>query len=100
VPRPATYFGLPPTPKVPMGACFSKIFHDCPLRINGTATWTHPDSKHQLLIVGAEEGIFTLDLGELHEAVMDQIHARRCSWVYVVKDVLMAIQGPSYLFDY
>uniref|UniRef100_A0A914X879 Mitogen-activated protein kinase kinase kinase kinase n=1 Tax=Plectus sambesii TaxID=2011161 RepID=A0A914X879_9BILA len=93
--RPATCFGLPPTPKVTMGACFSKIFADCPLRINCTASWIHPETKDQLVLVGAEEGIFTLNLNELHEAVMDKIHARRCSWLYVVKDVLMAIQGKT-----
>lgn len=28
--------GLPPTPKVHMGACFSKVFNGCPLGIHGT----------------------------------------------------------------
>jgi [mitogen-activated protein kinase] kinase 5 len=56
-----------------MGAGFSNIFHDCPLRINCTASWIHPESKHQFVIVGAEEGIFTLDLNELHEAAMDRV---------------------------
>ncbi|GBO01182.1 Mitogen-activated protein kinase kinase kinase kinase 3, partial [Araneus ventricosus] len=37
--------GLPPTPKVHMGACFSKVFNECPLRIHCTATWVHPETR-------------------------------------------------------
>ncbi|MCP9264559.1 M4K5 [Dirofilaria immitis] len=97
--RPQTCFGLPPTPKVAMGACFSLIFHDCPLHINSTATWIHPNSSRQFLLIGAEEGIFTLDMDELHEAAMVLIHKRRCSWLNVQKNILMAIQGRTpYLY--
>lgn len=82
-----------------MGACFSKVFNACPLQINCTATWTNPETKDQHIIVGAEEGIFSLNLNELHEAAMDQIHPRRCTWVYVMKDVLMAVQGGLDSFE-
>ncbi|CAG9533857.1 unnamed protein product [Cercopithifilaria johnstoni] len=97
--RPQTCFGLPPTPKVAMGACFSLVFHDCPLHINSTATWIHPNTSRQFLLIGAEEGIFTLDMDELHEAAMVLIHKRRCSWLYVQKNILMAVQGRTpYLY--
>uniref|UniRef100_A0A915PRB6 Mitogen-activated protein kinase kinase kinase kinase n=1 Tax=Setaria digitata TaxID=48799 RepID=A0A915PRB6_9BILA len=99
LPRPQTCFGLPPTPKVAMGACFSLIFHDCPLHINSTATWIHPNTSRQFLLIGAEEGIFTLDMDELHEAAMVLIHKRRCSWLHVQKNILMAVQGRTpYLY--
>ncbi|VDD96285.1 unnamed protein product [Enterobius vermicularis] len=99
LPRPATCFGLPPTPKVPMGACFSVIFHDCPLHVNSTASWANPSTSRHFLMVGAEEGIFSLDMDELHDATMVLIHKRRCSWLHVQKNVLMAVQGRTpYLY--
>ncbi|XP_037940801.1 mitogen-activated protein kinase kinase kinase kinase 5 isoform X6 [Teleopsis dalmanni] len=93
-PRPISN-GLPPTPKVLMGACFSKIFNCCPLRVHCTASWIHPDTRDQHLLIGAEEGIFNLNMNELHDAAIDQLFPRRTTWLYVIKDVLMSLSGKS-----
>ncbi|KAK2707031.1 mitogen-activated protein kinase kinase kinase kinase 5-like isoform X2 [Artemia franciscana] len=85
--------GLPLAPKVHMGACFSKVFNSCPLRIHCSTTWVHPITRDQHLLVGAEEGIYTLNLNELHEAVLDQLFSRKTTWVTVVKDVLISLSG-------
>jgi len=78
-----------------MGACFSKVFNGCPLKINCTASWVHPDTRNQHILVGAEEGIYTLNLNELHENVMDLLYPRRTVWMFVIKDVLMTLSGKS-----
>ncbi|XP_037080659.1 LOW QUALITY PROTEIN: mitogen-activated protein kinase kinase kinase kinase 5-like, partial [Pollicipes pollicipes] len=91
-PRPVSN-GLPPTPKVHMGACFSKVFNGCPLHITCTTTWVHPLTHDQHILVGALEGIYTLNLNQLHEATMEQLFNRRTTWMVVVKDVLMSVSG-------
>ncbi|GAB1302097.1 Mitogen-activated protein kinase kinase kinase kinase 2 [Apodemus speciosus] len=60
--------GLPPTPKV------------------------HMD---QFLVVGAEEGIYTLNLHELHEDTLEKLISQRCSWLYCVNNVLLSLSGKS-----
>lgn len=50
--------GLPPTPKVHMGACFSKVFNECPLRILCSASWVHPETRDQHILLGCEEVSF------------------------------------------
>ncbi|XP_026481907.1 mitogen-activated protein kinase kinase kinase kinase 3 isoform X2 [Ctenocephalides felis] len=93
-PRPISN-GLPPTPKVHMGACFSKVFNGCPLRVHCTASWIHPDTRDQHILIGAEEGIFNLNLNELHETVLNRLYPRRTTWLYVIKDVLMSLSGKT-----
>lgn len=80
--------GLPPTPKVHMGACFSKVFNGCPLGIHGTASWVHPETRDQHILIAAEEGLYTLNLNQLHDAYVHLLYPRRTIWMVVVKGSL------------
>ncbi|KAJ8405365.1 hypothetical protein AAFF_G00318380 [Aldrovandia affinis] len=87
--------GLPPTPQVHMGACFSKVFNGCPLKLHCAVTWVLPKTRDQYLILGAEEGVYILNLNELHEDTMEKLLPQRCTWLYVMNNVLMSVSGKS-----
>lgn len=69
------------------------MFNGCPLKIYCTASWIHPETRDQHVFIGAEEGIYNLNLNELHETAIDQLYNRRTIWLYVIKDILMSLSG-------
>ncbi|KAL3068137.1 hypothetical protein niasHT_038127 [Heterodera trifolii] len=100
--RPMTCcFGMVPTPQVTMGACFVSLLHNIPIHVNCCAQYFHPANRKQFMIIGAEQGIFAMDLTHLttEEEALFQLHERRCTWLYVVNDTLTALQGKTpYLY--
>uniref|UniRef100_A0AAY4BFS7 non-specific serine/threonine protein kinase n=1 Tax=Denticeps clupeoides TaxID=299321 RepID=A0AAY4BFS7_9TELE len=78
-----------------MGACFSKVFNGCPLKISCAVTWVYPKSRDQYLILGSDEGIYTLNLNELHEDTLEKLLPQKCSWLYIMNNVLMTVAGKS-----
>ncbi|KAM6987533.1 mitogen-activated protein kinase kinase kinase kinase 5 [Tautogolabrus adspersus] len=73
---------------------FKKIFHGCPLKIHSSTTWENPATKDQHLILGAEEGIYTLNLSGT-EATMELLYPGKCTWVYTINNILMSVSGKS-----
>ena len=60
-----------------------------------TCFQVHPETHNQHILVGAEEGIYTLNLNELHENAMDLLYPRRTVWMFVIKDVVMTLSGKT-----
>ncbi|XP_064293418.1 mitogen-activated protein kinase kinase kinase kinase 1 [Phalacrocorax carbo] len=89
---PADNGGAAPRPHE--GSLFRKVFDGCPLHVTATTTWTHPGTQDPHLILGAEEGIFTLNQSE-PEATLELLYHSRTSWLYSIGNVLMSVSGKT-----
>ena len=87
--------GIPSVPKVHMGAGFMKIFNQCPLDIHSSYCWINNETKEQHVLIAAEEGVYALNLNELHDATLELLYPRRTSWLFVKDNILWSISGKS-----
>lgn len=92
VPQDAVECSSPVVRKRPI--IFRKVFHGCPLKINCFTPWEHPTSRENHLILGADEGIYTLNLNS-SETTMEQLFPGKCVWIYTICNVLMSVSGKS-----
>jgi hypothetical protein len=65
--------GIPSVPRVHMGAGFMKIFNECPLEIHASYCWINNETRDQLVLIAAEEGVYSLNLNELHDATLELV---------------------------
>ena len=72
-------------------ACFSKIFHGCPLHINSATSWIHPESKEKYVLVGSMEGLYSLLLTNRLDAEMEQMYPKRIWWLCIFQNVMLSI---------
>uniref|UniRef100_A0A5K3ERY7 non-specific serine/threonine protein kinase n=1 Tax=Mesocestoides corti TaxID=53468 RepID=A0A5K3ERY7_MESCO len=96
-----TTIGLPPTPQVRMGACFTLVFEGCPLTINSTASWVNPANNGQILLFGSAEGIYFLSLKDLADRSLELLSSRFCHWLAVVQNTMVSMSGnPPHLYTH
>uniref|UniRef100_A0A673WEN2 Mitogen-activated protein kinase kinase kinase kinase n=1 Tax=Salmo trutta TaxID=8032 RepID=A0A673WEN2_SALTR len=65
-----------------MGACFSKVFNGCPLKIHCATSWINPDTRGRTL-------------GKQHSLSVTWLFPRRCTWLYVMNNCLLSISGKA-----
>ncbi|CAF3429699.1 unnamed protein product [Rotaria socialis] len=87
--------GIPSVPRVHMGAGFMKIFNECPLEIHASCCWINNETRDQLVLIAAEEGVYSLNLNELHDATLELLYPRRTTWLFVKDNILWSISGKS-----
>ncbi|KAL7677904.1 hypothetical protein ACOME3_004134 [Neoechinorhynchus agilis] len=85
--------GIPSVPKVLMGACFTKIFNQCPLQVKCACSFISNQSSEHRVVIGCDQGIYVLDLRELHEATLLSMFSKSTKWMYEKDGILWTLSG-------
>jgi serine/threonine protein kinase len=76
-------------------AYFSKIFNGCPLHLTCAQTWTHPHTGIEYVYLGAEEGLYSLQMTQSGDPIMEQVNPRSVHWLCIFNNALISIAGRS-----
>lgn len=63
------------------------------MQVNCTSSWQNSDTLESYLIIGADEGIYALNMNELHDAQMILLYSKPTYWLHVMKNILMSQSG-------
>jgi hypothetical protein len=50
-----------------------KIFNGCPLEIHTSSCWINKETRDPVVLIAAEEGVYSLNLNELHGATLELV---------------------------
>ena len=50
----------------------------------------------QYVFLGADEGLYSLQLTNTNDPVMEQVYPRSCHWLYIFNNVLVSISGEQW----
>ena len=63
------------------------------MQVNCTSSWQNSDTLESYLIIGTDEGIYALNMNELHDAQMILLYPKITNWLHVMKNSLMSQSG-------
>ncbi|KAL5271004.1 hypothetical protein ACHWQZ_G001603 [Mnemiopsis leidyi] len=87
----------------PRARFFTKIFSGCPLNINCAGVWTHPSKEDTYVLLGTEQGLYTLNTATKDDPTMIILSSKRVTWlnVYDKSNWLVTISGDhTYVYSH
>lgn len=90
-----------PSPAPNRARFFTKIFSGCPLNINCAGVWTHPSREHTYVLLGTEQGLYTLDTASREDPTMIILSSKRVVWLNVYDNMLLTMSGDQpYIYSH
>lgn len=94
-----------PSSGPPRARFFTKIFSGCPIHINCAGVWTHPSKEETYVLIGTEQGLYTLNTALKDDPTMIILSSKRVTWlnVYDKSNMLLTIsmyKEDTYVFNH